>query len=272
MTFVPVADPLLDSGKPIRSTDIKQMRDNQADHESRVLSLEDVQNVRISSHFVKNHNYASGVVITGVTSLKGYDQDWYLETDGAEIVESVAISATADNHYLRLNTTGGNLRAMIVGDVSLNFDQRVKPLTFISRQRHLNNADSFIIGFAASATVPTGYPLLATLTPTSGCWLEKSGANWHFAYASAGAVLNGTDFAPVAASTWFEVKIIFTDTPSDRFLAYLNGTLKETFTTAASLPTGRNIFATVKHVSAGTRELDIDRIDCYAGGPITDMP
>lgn len=267
MTYVAVADPLLNSGKPGRATDVKQMRDNQADHETRILSLEDVQNVRVSSHFVKNHGYASNIAAAGSTSVRGYDQDWYLETQAnATVVEQIGVSATADDHHLRLDASSAvTPNSMIVGSLSINFDQRVKPITFISRVRHINNSDDLIVGFSQ-------FPAIGTLRPTSGCWLERNGANWRFAYASNGAVLNGSDFSPVAISTWFEVKIIFTDTPSDRFLAYLDSTLKETFTTAASLPTARNIFGMVKNAPAGSRALDIDRMDIYAGGPITDMP
>lgn len=273
MTYVAVADPLLDSGKPGRSTDIKQMRDNQADHETRILSLEDINNVRISTHFVKNHNYASSLVLTGAVGsriLNDYDRDWYLEVYAAEaeIAEFIGLSATADNHHLQINTTANTATAagMIVGSLAFNFDLRVKPLTYIARCRQENIADDLVVGFSQ-------FPAIGTLRPTSGCWLELSGGDWRFSCASASSYTNGSAITEVTAGTWFEVKIVFTDTPTDRFLCYLDGTLKETFTTAGSLPTARNIYGMVKHKSTTSgRYFDIDRLDIYAGGPITDMP
>lgn len=96
--------------------------------------------------------------------------------------------------------------------------------------------------------------LVPGVSPNSGIWLEMPDtSNFRFVCRDNGSQTNGSNFTRVSADTWFEVYIEFTDDPSNRAKCYVDGVLKETFTT--TLPTSRRLMGTIAayqtHVGGG---------------------
>src|SRR3990172_5882258 len=134
MAFDAVDDPVLNVAKPGRSLDIKQMRDNQADHETRIRNLED-PNTRLFSHFNSNHVYTINSITSGVV-VRDYERDFWLDTSSssAEIFNEVGVSGSADNHYLRVELgSAGPHQGALIGQIAHFFNNRTKPLRFKTR-------------------------------------------------------------------------------------------------------------------------------------------
>jgi hypothetical protein len=124
----------LDTGKPGRSTDWKQFRDNQDDHEARLNALED-SSVRIFSHF--STLFADSLYpCTGTTAEEYYP--WRLQTinDGATVSRiSHALYSGTDLHYLNFNPAGGgaDVEMFLYGMTGFYFDTRTAPIICTTR-------------------------------------------------------------------------------------------------------------------------------------------
>lgn len=267
--FVRVPDPNLDTGKPTRSTDIKRIRDNQDDHEARILAIED-SGIRVASTFNQRHFYESGgnfddVVVTGGNYVQDYE-GFFLHSQG-QIINQIGISSAADDHYLEWNNPG-----QIIGNLAFNFANRTKPITFSTRMWFadaLNNA--FYIGL----TVAPAYN--ANSVPTDGIWLQQKAADhtqWQFTATSSvgGGTETPVDVARIANSTWFDVDIVFTDDPGNRALCYLDGSLIATFTTANALSTTINLHGRATWTWGAGDTIRVDRMSAQCSGVVTDVP
>jgi hypothetical protein len=121
------------------------------------------------------------------------------------------------------------------------FNSVTRPISFKSRQkwggagnpRHLIG---LISGMFSNAQNPAN-------APTDGIWLEfPDSTNVRFICKDSGSgTTTGTSFTRPTTGTRYEIEIQFTDDPSNRALCYLNGVLKETFTT--NLPVTRRLRA-----------------------------
>lgn len=277
MAYVAVADPLLDSGKPIRSTDGKRMRDNQADFNTRIAALEAAPDAYVSSHFTRRSGYASDQIIgfaaaTSTASMQNYEDRWFLKLESFAAAtlyfsEGVSVSDNLE-HYLNLfiDASGaGTDYGVVQSSVAFNFTYSTLPITFEARVTFPHNdPTSFRIGLRNFA--------LNNAAPTDGIFLERNGANFRFRTVNASVSTNGSDFAPPTASTWFIVKVIFTNSPSNQALCYLDGALKDTLT-GANLPTAKNLharFEVTDKTGAGV-VWKLDEMRCYAAANVADL-
>lgn len=271
MTFTRVPDPNLDPDKPVRSADLKQIRDNQDDHESRLVSVEDAS-IRVFSHFVSfrgvetgGGGYSSSIITTNNDVVNFEGGKFYLASTAA-LVQQIIVSTTADDHYLRW-TPGAAGVGQCIANLSFNFASRTKPITFNWRFRTSDNTNAFFLGLT---NLPASK---ANTTPTDGIYLLLGGAGSTFRFRSTSSVsglsTTGSDIA-FANNTWYEVKILFEDTPGNQARCYVDGLLKETFTT--NLPTTINMFGRYTFASGAGDTFDLDRALVSAAGTLSDVP
>src|SRR6185436_17736051 len=95
-----------------------------------------------------------------------------------------------------------------------------------------------------------------SVTDSKGIWVERVDAtNWRFVSFDSSRN-NGSSFAKPTPGTWWTIDVIFTDDPRNRALCYINGVLKETFT--SNLPTADSLHYYFGHAStAGDMDIDI---------------
>lgn len=268
MPYNRVADPLLDSGKPARSTDIKKIRDNQ-DYFNEQISLSPTSG-GVQSHFNRADFGASAGTLADVLAGEGI----FIEASSAAVWE-LRIDNTIDAHYIRFAAPSSVNGANLVCMSAMDFTTWTKPLTFKCRLRSAGWAagdfSGFRIGFANDGVAVTP-SMTANTRPQHGIYLEEgaAGANFRFVSSNGGANTVGSDFTKPSDNTWFEVKIEFTDVGGNQAICQIDGVTKETITT--NLPTARNLFGMVSLVSAvgSAAVVDVDRISVMSGGAIND--
>ena len=269
MAFVRVPDPNLDPDEPVRSADAKQIRDNQDIHEARLVAVEDA-NIRIFSHFARFEatvgagGYQGDLVLGGSPDFLYYQgSDFYIHSTGA--LDQLLPTAAADTHYLRWTPGAGT--GTCIANLNFNFTGRTKPITFNWRFRASDVTNAFFLGLTV---LPATH---ANTTPTDGIFLFLGGAANTFRFRSTSSVsglsTTGTDIAYVA-NTWYEVKIIFTNTPGNQAECYINGAPMETFTT--NLPTTITMCGRWTAATGAADTWDIDRALVSAAGTLTDVP
>lgn len=265
MAYVDIPNTVLETDDPIRSVDAVQMNDNIKDHESRLNVLPNLGGV--FSHFTSNQGYGSGIIVTGAQIERYFEDQFYIESGvGGQVNNQAALAA--DDHRLLMNGP-----CQVIGRPAFHFTNRVKPITFKARCKfHAFPTDVFI-GLAGAALVGNDFPVVGVTTrPVRAIILERFNATDVVFTSRVGAnVTQGTSFAKPANGVWFEVKIIFTNTPGNQADCYIDGVLKQTLSTAASLPTADNIYPCALLPEAGADNLSLDRVECFAGGALADL-
>jgi hypothetical protein len=135
----------------------------------------------------------------------------------------------------------------------VRFDLVTLPITFEARVKLDQSDREPIVGLKEWQTTNPA------TTDAPGIWLDYiDTSNWRFVSYDT-ARNNGGSFAKVSAGSWFTVKIVFTDDPSNRALCYVDGVLKETLTT--QLPTAKRLNAVWGYYSgANAGSMHIDRL------------
>lgn len=277
MSYVAVPGSVLEYKDPIRSVDITQMNDNTIDHEARLKALEAAPDSYVSSHFTRRSGYTSDRIITATsgTTTAQYEDRWLIgakETGGATTywLEGVSVD-DALNHHIALFFPSGdgssdNDWGFIQSLSTFNFTYATLPITFTTRVKLDHNDPTFLrIGLM-------NWMITADTAPTDGIFLERNGANFRFRTVNASTSTNGSDFAPPTADTWFEVEIIFTNSPSNQALCYVDGVLKDTLT-GANLPTAKNLRAKFHLTEKSTTNTThrIDRMSCTTAANVADL-
>jgi hypothetical protein len=158
------------------------------------------------------------------------------------------------------NGNGSNNAIILAGLQEVVFNSTVRPVVFEARVQWISlGAGQPNHRFGLWSNIP------ATPWNThadSGIWLSfPDGSNVRFETRdNAGTLNTGTSFTRPAGSTWFTIRIEFTDDPSNRALCYLDGVLKETFT--SSLPTSRRLFPVLASIeSTSSNQVYVDRCE-----------
>lgn len=278
MTYVRVADPLLNSGKPGRSTDWKRIRDNQDDFDSRIMALED-PSIRVFSHFARRIGYTSALanfddlILDGTTHETFYEGNNFYMTDngsaGAPLFTNMmGQSPTSDQHFVRMSDC--NLGGFIIATSSFLFSRTgAPPIEYIARIRASSNNEFFHFGFVNWTTGATLTSPAASLPTVPYIIMNRNNATdmWRFSCFNGTSTTHGSDFAKVVANTWFEVKITFTNNPSNQALCYLDSVLKSTLST--NLPTASILYGFVAQTCTGDT-VDLDRMEVSASGVLSD--
>jgi hypothetical protein len=262
MTFIRVPDPNLDTDHPCRSVDIKQIRDNQDDHEARLINVEDVS-IRAFTHFARKLGYGSNNILNSNNPEIYYEGNFYIAATGAggRIARNqIGESDTVDDHLIKFSGGAATNFAMAQCQVAVNFASRTKPLTFKTRIKRSNNTLDLIIGFSLWRTNFT--------VPNDGIYLTLGGAGttYRFKSRNGGAETTGSDFTAIANNTWFEVTVLFENSPGNQARCYVDGLLKETFTT--NLPTSDNLYGICLFKDNGDEY--VDRMQVQAAGTLSD--
>jgi hypothetical protein len=272
MAFVRVPDPNLDPDKPVRSADAKQIRDNQDDHESRIVGVEDAS-IRVFSHFALFQGIDSGApgypayptssLVSATTYVNYQGSDFTLHAAGN--LTQLLPSAAADTHYLRWASGV----SQCIANLNFNFANRTKPITFRWRFRVSDVTNAFFLGLTVLPAAG------ANTVPTDGIYLFLGGAANTFRFRSTSSVTGlsttGADIA-FAVNTWYDIKIVFTNTPGDQAECYVDNmvTPVETFTT--DLPTTITMCGRWTAALGAGDTTDIDRALVQAAGTLTDVP
>lgn len=273
MARTTIAASQTDTESPLDQTLMDAIRENDADHESRILTLEDPESWAFS-HFVANYGWPSGVI--DLTKENVYEGKFFMAVNGGDWVNQIGVSTSADDHYLMLRDNGvGTTSGVLAVAHACFFNNRVKPITFRVRVKFSDFDDStkIWIGLCAfmdaatdTATEPTDYIAL--------CKGASAGKLRFSSRVGSGVTNDGGDFTPPADGTWWEVKIVFTNDPSNKATCYTddgagNYTTRETLT--ASLPVAANIYGMAAVNQIGVNDtMKADRMDLRFGGAIAD--
>jgi len=255
-----------DANSPGDQTFTDLLRTNDKDHEDRIKALED-PSVRVYSHFAGNQGYASGVIVGGAQVEPYFEDQFYIESGtGGLVTNQVAVAA--DDHRILLNGP-----SMIIGRAAFHFTNRVKPITFKARMKFHAFPGAFFVGLLSAGLVGNDFPAVGdTGRPARCVVLERFDASNVVFTSRVGASVNqGTQFGKPADGVWFEVKIIFTNTPGNQADCYIDGALKDNLTTAASLPTADNLYPSVLLPSVTGSDISVDSLECLAGGAILNL-
>jgi hypothetical protein len=254
--YTEVPDPLLDSGKPIRSTDIKQMRDNQ-----NYLNTEIGRASRgaVFDHFNRRTGYSSDLIVAGFvgpTSRTDHAWRYYAGSNaGDEILEGMTGAANWA-HYIR--GTGEWLFQSIQAFQPNNADLPLD-VTFRCRGSALAAGTALFLGLI-------NYVAASTVTPTRGVYLERdTAANWKFSTDDNSTPASSSTFARAANDTWFTVRILYNSTSEVE--CYFDGTLEHTFT--ADLPNDGVLHLTAAAIDMGN--FDTDYAGMVPSGPVGDF-
>jgi hypothetical protein len=192
---------------------------------------------------------------------------WALLQSGGAGTPDVALPSSPAFSVLRLDADDASTNSRYSILLSLQdfvFNDSTRPVTYRARTKWR--------GQRANKEAHNVWGLVTDLTPgsspNSGIWLEMPDtSNFRFVTRDNGSQVNGSNFARTSADTWFEPYIEFTDSPSNRAKCYIDGVLKETFTT--SLPTSRRLMGVIaaiqSHVGgggAGTTAFQVDADRC----------
>lgn len=257
MAYVDVPDPNLDAGKPIRSSDIKQLRDNirflkDDTEELNRLAIRTDQDIR--DHFASN--------IINSTTVAGSDGPpftWLEEINNGGTVALVAsfehtaqfdVSAATDHAFLL--GADGKQRVAKSFEYVAYFECRVK--------RTAGNADSFGFGWQDNGLTENSDQWL---TDVSDCVLiRRNGTDWEVRTANGGSASSGTLGA--TATDWNIIRVEFTcsATAGNRKVeAYLNDSLVQTLTTDANMPAALlRPFVGMDHTGT-TLQMLVDKIE-----------
>ena len=277
MAYTQVADPLLNSDKPIRSTDIKQMRDNQDDFDGRITALED-PSIRIASHFSRPIGPVAKIVDgAGAGASYTADPEWHVEvaSDG-DAFNGILQDSSADQHYIKFDPTSGGDHGLIAGKTGFYFDNRVKPIVCnIRLKMNATTAaagwDAFYIGLGSDQATEL-WPTLNT-EPSDGIYLTySSDTEWVWKAGDAGVWTTGTPFTHGLDNTWFTLSITWV-AASKTATCVVDGTTRETFTSADNIPAAKMVypFAAFGSNVNNADNAWVDSIECYASGAITDL-
>ncbi len=279
MPYVQVADPNLDVDKPIRSVDIKQIRDNQ-DYFDGLLEtfLQDSDARRVFSHFNRfffgkaGSNLNFGSIVDGDTGLDPWaliDGFWFhVENSTADEAEwrfwSPYDTSNLDHFVTGGKSNGAGGKAVrLYNTLGINFNEMTRPIEFKIRCQLATNLGTFQLGLRNWEHANIGPPV----RPTDGIFLEFiSAGNWQFVAANGSAYSVSAPFAAIAAATWFEVQILFQDDPANQAECYLNGALKHTFSAADNIPVGKTLFGCIDEDSTVANSLKLDRFEVNAAG------
>ena len=270
MARTTIAASQTDTESPLDQTLMDALRNNDSDHESRVLTLEDPESWAFS-HFIANYGWTSGVI--DLTKENIYENLFFLIGDGNNNrwINQIGVSGSSDDHYLMLQGDGTDLVDGICTVMrACFFNNRVKPITFKTRVKFSDFDDAANLWIGLCAFKATGGA--AATAPTDYIALRKGSVAGKLRFSSrvsSGVTNHGADFTPPADGTWFEVKIIFTNDPSNKATCYIDGSVQETLT--ASLPVAFNIYGMVAIDNVGVNDTcKIDRMDLRFGGAIAD--
>lgn len=252
-----VADPLLDAGKPIRSTDIKAMRDQ---IDALTDSLAQVSGDGFYTHFSTRRGYASDEIVDGVTGATRLADGlhYFVDTGAADNWIEQMTSATDWMHYVRLTGEGG-----ICTDVGMRPDKVTLPITFEVRFRgsSLGGGSNVYIGIRdrAVAAPITSY--------TRGVIVEQnSAANWRLTSDDNATRTLGSDFARPVNSTWTTYKIEYVSAAECNL--YIDGSATPTETFTADLPDDGVLHGFFYMKDMGN--VDLDYMTFFAGARFPD--
>lgn len=215
----------------------RKVKDDFDDHDLRLVRLD--SGLRLSEHF---NMKAPGALAEILPPLY-------------ELAQSASLTITYPAFsVLRLTTTAAGVLTGLIYRRPLNFGGVTPPIRLKARVKTVIDV-SFHAGLKNAAGT----------SDVKGVWLERVDAsNWRFVSYDT-ARNNGTNFTSVASGTWFEFEIVFTNSPSNQALCYLNGVLKETLVT--QLPTTADLYGVVNFQMAGTTNwMEFDRWESLADG------
>ncbi len=240
MARVPFTDAETNLDKPIRSAFGKKIKDNDDDHESRILAVEGIGASAIFDHF-----------------------DWIDRVSGAPniakwkvlLAQDAAVAINAD-HFVRLSTpsVSADAEARIASLLRFRPDQLPVYKAKI-RNSASANIKFLLVGLGTERTI-------LTQNPSNGIYLRKvTGAdtNTVFVTRKGGSEDVSSAFLIPANGTWYEVEIRYLD--SDSVECFLDGTSKAIFNGPADFVPdahAETMLAEVNSVSAFGNSLDID--------------
>ena len=267
MAFSAIPSSATDQNSPGDQTLMDLFRLNLDDHEARIKVAED-PSARTFSHFNVRHGFTSNRILDQVTTVIAdtiYDAQFWLALSAsgspdARWVEAAGASDTTFQHWIMLEFPSGGDEGALYTLRSFKFSDVTKPLFFKGRFKLSNNTMDVFIGMARAE-----YTNL--VVPARGIYLERNTTNWRFVAKDSAGSTDGTPFAPVTAGTWFDVEIRFEDTPGNQARCYVDGVLKETFST--NLPTGEVLVGTAK-AGQVAGDLKTDRLEFKAGAQLAD--
>jgi hypothetical protein len=155
----------------------------------------------------------------------------------------------------RIGAASGGSWMSVFSRRTVLFNSMTRPLVLNARFK-LSADIATKAGLRVMPTAGASAPADPSATDSKGIWLERVDAtNWRFVSFDSSRN-NGSSFAKPTPGTWYTVQIIFTDDPSNRALCYVNGVLKETFT--SNLPTADELSFYFGHAATGgTMDIDI---------------
>jgi hypothetical protein len=244
MTYVRVVDPLLNSGKPGRSTDAKRLRDNQDDFDARLQVLEALS--IITTQDIRDHFVATTIDTTNWTQVTG---------------GSGTIALTGE-HTLRLSSigSGSTHKAYVHGTTSrLVIDKTEEYIAFMEARvkRVGNDFNSYIFGWNDTAVLD---PI--DTTDFVGV-IREPGGNWSTKTSITAGSANTAAYS--TATNWNVIQLRFTcsATAGNRKVeTYLNGSLFATLSDETKMPTATLVpVIGVSSGGGGSVQLDCDYIE-----------
>lgn len=283
MTYVPETAAQTDANSPIDQTLMDLRRTNSADHEARILALED-PSVRFFTHF----NQRSGFVVPAVDQILGAGsaRTIYRVAGGSFFIRNTASgTGSVEEFFGKEDGSAGNNQHLIRAEAQTNIrcysmlglrysvmsTANALPLRFKARFRQ-NTANTYniSIGFAFwDETSPDSIADPGTGI-AGGIYLSRNSGtgDWRFSAHDGTGFDHGTDFTKTAAGTWFDVEILFEAGPQAR--CFINGVLKETLGDV-KLPKDMVLYGHwTADVPSGST-MDCDRWLVSAGGPLPDL-
>jgi len=254
--FTPYVDAQTAYKAPLGQDFFRQMQDNFDNLDARTTRLE--SSVLLYDHFADKdgrwlaHDNDANTIVKFALDQKGIWLVHRIHPGSNDPALFPPMPSVQAHSVVLLDSNGaGNDNAVILAGIQeVVFNSAVRPIVYEARVKWISiGAGQPFHRFGLWSDIPA--------TPwnthcASGIWLEfPDSTNVRFVTRDNGGALNtGTSFARPAGSTWFTVRIEFTDDPSNRALCYLDGVLKETFT--SSLPTARRLFPVIASIeSAG---------------------
>jgi hypothetical protein len=274
MAFTALTSGQCDANSPLDETLLQLVRTNFDDHESRIKSVED-PNVRVFEHFARTKFYSSNeiLVATGATYVasRDYADNLIFRAAGsgtfARWVNRYGVAVGNDAHFVRAQDVG---TLQLICAPGYYFTNRTKPIVFKFRMM-IENYNDWTGFFFGLMDVPPAEA--STTRPSNGLFMEMGATAGTFRFVArnggGGSETVGTEFTRPSSSAWFTFEITFTNDPSNQAVCKIDGVTKETLTT--NLPTAKTLFPVLHLVgSVASTKYDLDRIEAYASGALSD--
>lgn len=250
MSFNRLSDAQTAYKHQLNQDDMRQLRDNQDDHESRIVQLTAQSQNAIVDDFLCD-DLASG----GATPYP-YDA---LNFGGGVFTTMMGSSG---DHVLRINSVNSQLnRGLVVGKARLAFRLNQDMVGFFeARAKDIGGTapDNMVVGFTATPTDPTNEADVIAFLKAS------SAGKWRFRVAKGGVQTETDNISTSNRATWQKLRIEFTRSGGGSTLqiaAYVDGGAisGSPFTTNIPDTTVMRMAWVARTPAAGTTDFRLDR-------------